>query len=210
MITPKKIYYLMISLIFITILLIFSSIYLGRQLLLKSQSSLVEAKLYNYTQEKTEEIFRKNQKLLNENADIAQILSNIVPSEKDQARAVRELNAIAEANNLNVVSVSFPRSDLLTPAKTTETKTDQSSNDKALDQSKSISQAKPIKGMNGVYSIELTTEISSKDGQRIPTDQILSLLQNIENNRRNMRIGSINISSNGETINLKLMIFIKP
>lgn len=200
----------MIGLIVVTIFTIMGVVYFSRTMLANSQTKLVNAKLENYTFEKTEEIYRKNQKLLNENKDIANIISNIVPAEKDQAKAVRELNAIAENNNLVVSSITFPRSDLLNKAKTTTTATTSQQSDQKEEPQKAISQAKPIKGLKGVYSIELSAEISSANNDRIPTDKLLSFLENIENNRRNMRITSINISSSGDNINLKLLIFIKP
>ena len=131
-----------------------------------------------------------------------------MPSEKDQARSVRELNIIAQDNDLKVASVIFPRSDLIATKKPVSSSSDEQA---TSEQSKtvSISQAKPVKGLNGVLGLEVSVEVSSPDGSRISTDQLLGFLRQVENNRRNMRITSINFSGDGASINTKLTLFIK-
>jgi hypothetical protein len=158
-----------------------------------------------YTLEETESTYRKNQKILQENADIAEIIQGVVPSEKDQARAVRELNTIASDTGLKVISVIFPRSDLVTTKKqTSSAESDTKTN------VPTISQAKTIKGLNGVLGVDVSVEVSSLNGSRISTDQMLNFLRQVENNRRNMRITSINFSGDGTSINTKLTLFVKP
>ena len=202
--TSKKMYFILVAVLSLIILAIAGAMYYSREFITSSSDKLVEAKLKLYTLEETESTYRKNQNILNENSDIAEILKSVVPSEKDQARAVRELNIIAADNGLKVTSVIFPKSDLVITKKTTTTGSTTDVKTSA------VSQAKAVKNLEGVLGIDVSVDISSPTNTRISTDQILNLLRQIENNLRNMRITSINFSGEGDSFNAKLTLFVKP
>lgn len=168
-------------------------------------------------------------KVLSEQSEYVTTLGLVLPEDKDQARVVKELYAIADQANVKIDSVGFPSSTLGAvtapkPATSTETTTNTPTNaavsTPAATPVKSISQATPVKEIPGVQAIELSIgTIASKDPliKGIRYEEMTKLLNLIERNRRTMQIRSIGI---GQTQNpgaaptydlsLSIVIFIKP
>jgi hypothetical protein len=132
------------------------------------------------------------------------VATSVIPNDKDQAEAVLEINQLAQAAGISISSITFPSSTL--GSKTSA----------AASASKAISQAVPVPGIPGLYSLELT--ITPQVGASTPTDKqvtyakMLDFLNRIENNRRTAQISQVNIEPNGGQINFTLVlnIFIKP
>lgn len=210
--TPKKVYYLLISLLVIVVLGIIGAAYFSNTFLKRSSNALVEAKLELYKIDETESTYRKNKLLLEQNQDIATILSSIVPSEKDQARAVREISRIASEKGLSVRSIRFPSSDLV--AKNTKTTTNANGTTPSPTAGPTVSQAKPVNGLTGVLGMNVELEIANANpANAISTDQMLGFLEEIENNRRNIRVTSVSYGpaiEEGKIINMDTILFIKP
>jgi hypothetical protein len=205
--SSKKVYYLLIVIFMIVISSIFAMLYFSKNFMSNSEQELIAAKLEIIKQEQIESIYRQNIKDLEEFSDTANILSQIIPTEKDQAKAVREIDAIARLNGLVINTLSFPSSDLnKKPSATTPA----AEGAPAPAAAPTVSQAKPVKGLNGVLGIDINVELRSVNEQPITTDQLLGLLRQIENNRRNMRVTSINFNAGDQTVVIKLIIFIKP
>lgn len=200
--SPKKVYFLLIAIFFVVGASIAAMLYLSKNFLSVSEDELVEAKLEIAKQEETERIYRENINNLEEFSKVATILEEVIPQEKDQARAVREIDLIAKQNGLAINTLSFPSSDLNKPAP--------ASGAAAQPINNAVSQAKPIAGLPGVLGININIELRSSNNSSISTDQLLGMLRDLENNRRNMRVTSINFNAGGETVDMQIIIFIKP
>lgn len=203
--STKKMYYILIAVFLLVIIGIGAMLYFSRTFMANSEQELIDAKLEIVKLEETEKIYRENINKLEEFSEIANILEEVVPSEKDQARAVRELNQIVKDNGLAISTISFPSSDLNKKATTNS-----STSSTTTSTTTSVSQAKPVKGVKGVLGMDVNIEVVSATDDPITTDQILGILRQIENNRRNMRVNSINFNAGAESINLQVTLFIKP
>lgn len=171
----------------------------------------------------------KAKKALSDNATELDTLSRVLPDDKDQARVIQEITALADQANITIDSVGFPSSTLGAvvapkPAATAEaTTTSQpatTSAEPAPAPVKSVSQATPVKEIPGVQSIELSIgTISSKDTsiKGVRYEEMMKLIKLIERNRRTLQIRSIGIGQNAVTsgeptynLSLSLVIFIQP
>lgn len=213
--TTKKAHYGLLGLLVLVIVAIGLAMYFSRVFLKSNSDSLVNAKLELYKIDETEYIYRKNQAILQENQETADILASVLPQEKDQAKAVREITQIASDNGLSVKAIRFPGSDLVITNKPVAAQTQGSTTTpQATPSGPTISQAKPVNGLNNVLGIAVEIELTSaRSGAQISTDQVLSFLQQIENNRRNIRVTSINFGSSvdeGKTLKIDTLLFIKP
>lgn len=202
--SSKKVYFALIAAFTLITANIFGMLYFSKNFLSKSEDELIAAKLEIVKQEEIEKTYRQNINNLEKFAQTASILEEVIPKEKDQAVAVREIDAIAKQNGMTINTLSFPSSDLNKKAATPTT----SSNTTAT--STAISQAKPVKGLTGVLGIDINVELRSTNEGAISTDQLLGMLRALENNRRNMRVTSINYNAGDQTVDIKLIIFIKP
>ena len=213
--TTKKAHFGLLGLLVLVIVAIGLAMYFSRVFLKSNSDSLVNAKLELYKIDETEYIYRKNQAILQENQETADILASVLPQEKDQAKAVREITQIASDNGLSVKAIRFPGSDLVITNKPVAAQTQGSTTTpQATPSGPTISQAKPVNGLNNVLGIAVEVELTSaRSGAQISTDQVLSFLQQIENNRRNIRVTSINFGSSvdeGKTLKIDTLLFIKP
>lgn len=168
----------------------------------------------------------KAKKALADNAAELDTLSKVLPEDKDQARVIQEIYALADQANITIDSVSFPSSTLGAatapkPATTTETlPAGTTSSEAAPAPVKSVSQATPLKEIPGVQSIELSIgTITSKDAsiKGVRYEEMMKLIKLIERNRRTLQIRSIGIGQNANTsgaptynLSLSLVIFIQP
>lgn len=135
------------------------------------------------------------------------VAKTVLPADKDQAQAVSDIYQMASDSGIAIQELTFPASSLggtTSSASNTSAKT-------------VISQATPVSGINGLYSIPLT--ISPQTGASVPADKkvtydkFLTFMKHIENNRRTAQITKIDVTptSTGDfnfviTVNL----FIKP
>ena len=140
----------------------------------------------------------------------------IVPENKNQAEAVRQIVKLADDNGIGLESISFPASNLGTSA----AKAPSSAPPKAGtgtsatgSSGPSLSQLIPVTGISGVYDLQLT--VASDPSKLASYPQLISFLQALENNRHTALVGRINIEPNATnhsrfSFNITLDIFIKP
>jgi len=156
-------------------------------------------------------------------ADIAKyayfksVASSVIPNDKDQVQAVIEIEQIAQAAGIGIQSITFP-SSTLGVGSASSTAAVPATASSATTSTGAISQAVPVSGIPGLYSLQLT--INPSNGQDIPPSQqvtyakMLDFLNRIENNRRTAQISQVNIQPGTGNLplnfNLVLNIFIKP
>lgn len=135
-------------------------------------------------------------------SDLEQIAKTIVPQEKDQARTVREITAIAEESGIPISSIQFPASALGNIKKGARTLA--ATNPEA-------SQLTPVQGISGLYAMEIT--VASDRQQPVPYEQLLQFLENLEQNRRTAHVTNLAIQPDTNrdlvTFTVTLNVYIK-
>jgi hypothetical protein len=133
--------------------------------------------------------------------DLNTIAETIVPQDKDQAEAVREIvNLATQSGIAKLSSINFPTSTLGTASPGTHT-------------NPNLTQLLPIKGISGVYGLQITVTQSSSD--MVSYDQFITFLTKLEQNRRTAQVSSITVQPNAQNpsqVAFTLIIneFIKP
>ncbi len=184
--------------------------YLGSTQLSHKSQKLVDLKLQSKVADDQLASLAKAKKEVQKYAYFNAIAKSVIPSDKDQARAVLDIFQLANESGIAIASITFPASTLGVSAT-------QNSATTATPQNV-ISQAKPVEGISGLYGIELT--ITPQSGPAVPAEQqvtypkLLDFLSRIEHNRRTAQITQVNIqpASGNNFINFTLTtnIFIKP
>lgn len=163
-------------------------------------------------------------KTLNEKQSDIETLAMVIPTDKDQARIIKEIYQIAAQSGISIDSVGFPASTLGTqtiapPAATTPPATDDGTTTTAPAAPKAVSQATPVKEIPGVQSIELTigtiNSLTLPSGAGVRYDEMITFLKLLERNQRTIQIRSIGIGqrvTGGEqtyNLDVSLTIFIR-
>lgn len=178
----------------------------SRQLVdLKVKSATVNAQLSNLVQTKKD---------VEKYSFFKSVAQTVIPSDKDQAEAVLELNQMAAQAGIVLQSIAFPASNLGTSAAATSTTTTPST----TSTSNIISQAKPVQGIPGLYSLQLTITVDSSSTlpavQQATYAKMLDFLNRLENNRRTAQITQVLVQPATDTtafsFSLETNVFIKP
>ena len=134
-------------------------------------------------------------------AELEKIAKSVVPQDKDQAEAVREIVNIAAANGVSLSTISFPASNL------------GSLNAQATTTTTSLSQLQPVKNIPGVYQLQIS--VVGDPNKPVAYDKFISFLAALERNRRTAQVSTISIQPNLAnrnllTFTLSLNEYIKP
>lgn len=212
----KKIYLIIITLIFLFLSATVASVFIGNKSLRKSSESLLELKLEKAVVDRQIEELTKAKKDIDKYTELENIANDIVPKDKDQAKAVREIASIASQNGIIIKNVSFPTSNLGVEKKKDSKSTGNSSTDSSSAKKESappLSQVEAAEGLKGVYKLEVSIE--SDDQLPITYDNLKKFLSDLENNRRTAQVSSLNITPDEDNIGklsfiLTINIYIKP
>lgn len=145
----------------------------------------------------------KNKQDIAKYSDLNTIAETVVPQDKDQAEAVREIVNLAQQSGIKKLSsIAFPVSTLGTTG------------GKKVDPN--LTQLTPIKDMPGVYQLQIT--ITQSEDDKVPYSQFTTFLSKLEQNRRTAQVSSISIQPDTTTttsagyvaFNLIINEFIKP
>lgn len=151
-------------------------------------------------------------------APLENITHAVVPEDKNQAEAVREIVNIAAANTIGLASITFPASTLGTGA-TAVAATPSTSTPAALppaagsSKTTGLSQLKAVPGLSGVY--QLLINIEGDTNKPVPYAKFVNFLNDLEHNRRTAQVSNIAITPNTDdrnllTFTLSLNEYIKP
>ncbi len=231
--TPKKFHLSMIVAIFLIGVVFFGVTYWLNNTLISKANSLVQLKAtYNgLTQEQSGLI--QDKKDIAKYQNLYQIAKSIVPENKDQVQAVRQIVNLAAQNNVTLASITFPSSSLgntlggsilpnaaapkpTTPAPPSSSKSAPTpSSPSSTASNPSLSQLSPVVGIPGVYELPITVQSSTTRGQQATYPEIIGFLTALENNRLTALVSSINISPIQNTsqyfsFTLNINIYIKP
>jgi len=198
--------------------ILFFAIALGGLNLLSTQSQkLVELKQQNSAANAQASSLASSKKQVEQYAYFNTVAKTVLPSDKDQAQAVLDIFRLADQAGISIANITFPASNL--GAKPSA----KASSDAATASSKTaISQAKPVEGITGLYSLELIitpqTGIGVPEAKKVSYQKFLDFLDRIERNRRTAQITQVNIqpetSASGPSqfidFTLTINIFMKP
>ncbi len=207
---PKR-FFLIITgvLILLSFLIIGASI--GGNILLKKQSSkLAGLKLQSRVLDEQQTLLNRAKKDIAKYSELGNITKSIVPQDKDQAKTVRTLNIIAGQSNIQLNTITFASSNLgllmpATPAPTGGTVA-------TPKPSPTLTQVKPLAGIPGVYSLEIT--IGSDPDAPVPYTKFVEFLEKLEASRRTAHVTKVVITPTKDgsklSFTLTLNAYIKP
>lgn len=207
MMTPKRVYWVMIGVNVLLALGIIGSVVLGDKMLKKQSDTIVAQKLESAILEKEQTSLTQAKQDLEKYAELKKIARQIVPQEKDQALTTREIISLADKAGVKIGSVGFPSSTLGTGSKKAAGATSTPSAAAA------ISQAKPVTGIKDLLELQIT--VGSDPTRPSSFNQILAFLNNLENNRRTAQVTQISITPDSRdtsslNFTLTLTVYIKP
>lgn len=209
----KKVFFIMLGVVIFLLTACIGVIYTGDKMLQARAAKLQELKLEEAELEQKKNLLTQAQLDVEKYGYISDIAKSVVPQDKDQARAVREINQIAALSDVTLNSITFPNSTLGEKKKATPApETPAADGATPAPAPPAISQAVPVTGISGVYSLEM--DITS--GQDIPYYNMLQFLSRLEKNRRTAQVTEVRVTpvdpgvSSRVSFTLKLKIFIKP
>lgn len=206
---------------------------MGLSLLTKKSQNMVKLKLEAKSLEAQLGSLGQAKKEIEQYNYFKGVAKSVIPDDKDQAQAVVDIVRLARESGISIQTITFPSSDLgeapknvpggaaagggtsgTAPAGTAPAATSTAA--------QAISQAKPVAGIKGLYSLELTIapEIGTQlsPAQQVTYPKMIDFLKRIERNRRTAQITQVNIQPQtpgtvvSDFINFTLVvnIFIKP
>jgi hypothetical protein len=194
---------------------IVATVVMGDQYLKKQADKLNELKVQDKILEDQQTALTQANKDITKYTELEKISKSVVPQDKDQAKAVLEIIEIARQSGIPIQSITFPSSNLGTkvaPAPKAE-----GSSTPAAPAAPPVSQAKPVDGIKGVYSLEMNITPAASDTNPISYYQFLDFLGRLENNRRTAQVTQVKISPKTTarqspfiSFTLTINIFLKP
>lgn len=217
--TSKRLHLLLLTAIFLLFLGLVGGAYGINGLLVTQSNKLVSLKATSLALQKQQTDLKKAKKDIITYTDLQQITRSIVPEDKNQAEAVREIVNLAGANHINLTSITFPASTLgnapvasTAPASATAAPSSATKNS-AQSKQNSLSQLQVVKDIPGIYLLPIT--VQSDTDQPVPYGKFIAFLNALEHNRRTAQVSNISIAPDPNdhtqlTFTLTLNEYIKP
>lgn len=214
--TSKRLYFTLLGLVGLLVIALPLSAYKVNGLLESHTQLKLKAKSQALDQE--QQSFEVAQANIKKYASLEKIAKAIVPQDKSQAEATREIVNIASQNGVAIGSISFPPSTLggapsasSGPGVSSGSSSTATSGNANNPQNK-LSQLTAVTGIPGVYQLPITVDSDSKNP--ILYSQLINFLSDLEHNRRTAQVDSISISPVGDgrylTFTIILNEYIKP
>jgi hypothetical protein len=199
--SSKRLYYILLSLISLLILGLVGGAYAADKLLIGESRKLVDSRLQTAVLDTEQQQLSKAKQDITKYHDLAAIAASVVPQDKDQAQTIRQIVDIAKAHSVAISSITFPTSTLGLAL------------GKPASSNLNLSQLTPVKGISGVYDLQLT--VLSDSNNPVPYSQFVGFLAALEHNRRTALISGITLQPNDKdrsklAFTLTLDEYIKP
>lgn len=206
----KKVYFVMLAAIGLLGSLVIATAVIGNNMLKKQSNKLLEARLQNHVLDEQQTALTKATRDIDKYADLEKIAKVIVPQDKDQAATVREIVKIASQSGINLSSITFPSSTL---GQTTPKANGGESNTTDKSASSPITQVKPVQGLSGLYTMEITIQQDAKTPVTYP--KLIEFLSKLEQNRRTAQVSGVSVLPTPKdhsllTFSLTVKVYIKP
>lgn len=201
--TSKKLFYILASIVVVILLCLCVLGYKSHSILSGGAEKLAVAKAKAQVASENVTLLARNKSDIDKYSDLNQIATAVVPQDKDQAEAVREIvNIAAQSGISQLTSITFPASTLGTNRIGT-----------GSTQTGGITQVTPVVGISGVYDLQIT--ITQDSSHNVSYDTFVNFLTKLEQNRRTAQVNSITInpdSQNPNKVSFTLVIdeYIRP
>ncbi len=206
----KLVHILLLILILLLFIISLGSAYFIVNSLNEQANNLVSLKAKNQALSTEQVNLIIDKKEVQKYSSLEKIAQTIVPQNKDQAQAVREIVNIAQQSNITLTAIVFPSSTLGNTPTTATPTTSKSTPPPAL----SISQLTPVKGIPGVYTLPIQVEDTQKS-DAVSYSSFYSFLSKLEQNRLTSEVTGLNLQplnspSKLMTFSLTINEYIKP
>lgn len=214
--TPKRIYFGLIGMICALFIALLVGTYGINSLLSSRSDKLTQLKAKSQALDQEQLSLANAKKEVAKYSSLQQTAQLIVPEDKDQAEAVREIVKIAAANDISLSSITFPASTLGGSSASSPSGAAAAAPSASAVSNPSagkLSQLLPVKSIPGVYSLQITAQ--SDPNKPVSYASFINFLNDLEHNRRTAQISSISLqpntnNSNLLTFTLVLNEYIKP
>lgn len=163
--------------------------HLTASLLKERSQNLIHQKLQVAVLNNQQQGLAKAKQEVKKYASLESAAKTIVPQDKDQAEAVREIVKIADETGLTLSTINFPSSTLGQTGATTSTSS------KAA-----LSQLTPVKGLSGIYNMPIT--ITQDATSPVSYNQFINFLKQLEQNRRTAQVTTVSLTPNTDNASL--------
>jgi uncharacterized membrane protein YuzA (DUF378 family) len=219
-VNSKRLYYGLIGLIGLLCLGLIAGAYGVNSMLATRATTLTSLKAKSQALDQEQASFSVAKENVKKYAGLELIANAVVPQDKSQAEAVRQLVNVAAANGVSLGSISFPASSLgsgiagptTAGATTTSPPASTSASSAASNSAKDkLSQLTPVIGIPGVYQLTITVT----NDQPVTYSQLINFLNGLEHDRRTAQVSSIIIQPSTQdpshlSFTLTLNEYIKP
>lgn len=200
--TSKRLYIGLLGCIGLLVVALIAGTYGTHSLLASHARALTKLKAQSAALDQEQLSLNKAKQDIKTYADLVKITKAVVPEDKNQAEAVREIVNIAGDNGIDLASVTFPASSLGGTA-SGGTATSLAPSAAGSSQGSGLSQLTPVKSISGVYSLQIT--VTSSISKPVPYPQFINFLSALEHNRRTAQVNTISIQP--DKINPALLSF---
>lgn len=206
----KHMYYAMLGIIALLGIISAGSAYLGHMVLSKRAAQLTTLKLDTKLLDEQQVALQQANKDLQTYAPLGELAKSIVPQDKNQAAATREILSIAAETGIPISSITFPSSTLGTPQPKASTGSGTST---TTTTAPPLTQVKPVESIKGLYRMEIVVQSDQSKPQ--PYTNLQNFLAKLEQNRRTAQVSQLIITPYPKDISLltfalTINVFVKP
>ncbi len=202
----KRFYFVMIGVTTLLGISIIGAVYFGNVLLQKQAHKLVALKLDSRVADQQQTLLVQAKKDIEKYTPLQNEAQAIVPQDKDQAEAIREIVNIANRSGVKLGTITFPTSTLGQTVPKAATGS-------AGPITPPVTQVQPVIGIKGVFAMPIT--IQSDTNVKISYGNFISFLSRLEANRRTAQVASVTITPDRQdsaafSFILVVNVYIKP
>ncbi|MEO6761375.1 MAG: hypothetical protein ABI220_03290 [Candidatus Saccharimonadales bacterium] len=194
----KGLYYILTSSLLILLIALIAGGYYSTVILKQQSSDLVDSKTQSAALDLQQLQLIKDRKDVAKYTSLNKIAQSVVPQDKDQAEAVRQIvNLASDSGIKQLSSVTFPSSTL----------------GGGTAKKDSLTQLEPVLGISGVYTLQITVQQDVENS--VSYNTFLNFLRKLEQNRRTAQVSSITVqpdSTHPNLVSFTLIVdeYIKP
>lgn len=195
----KQLYFVLLAVTTLLILGFLGVGYGANKIMSSRASELSKLRADSASLDELQSSIVKNKQDIAKYTDLNQIAKAIVPQDKDQSVAVREIVNLATQSGISkLTSITFPTSTLGAVGAASNP---------------DLTQLTPVTGISGVYELKITITQATTDS--VPYSQFITFLSKLEQNRRTAQVNGITITPDTSNpgrvaFTLDLKQFIKP
>ncbi len=211
--TSKRLYLVLMAVIGLLCIGLIGGAYNANSLLTKQAGKLTALKAKSQALDQERVSLVKAKKDIQKYADLERIAKSVVPQDKNQALAVREIVNIAATNKIKLSAITFPASTLGAGLKTSGATAAPAPTASASPKTGALSQLQAVKTIPGVYLLQIN--VTSDPKQTVLYNQFIDFLSSLEHNRRTAQVSTITLQpdpNNHSNLSFTLTIneYIKP